>query len=45
LAINVAIALQVFFGALTTALGAALNGKSVRGVNVMLLCGLPDILW
>jgi len=30
LALNVALALQVLLGALTTALGAALSGKNVR---------------
>jgi hypothetical protein len=43
LVINIAIGLQVFFGALTTGLGAALGGKSVRGVNATLLRDLPDI--
>jgi SMODS and SLOG-associating 2TM effector domain len=30
--LNIAIGLQVFLGALTTALGASLTGKSVRGI-------------
>ena len=31
--LNVAIAAQVILGALTTGLGAALSGKSVRGTS------------
>ena len=37
------IGLQVAFGALTIALGAALSDKHVRGVNVTFLRDLPDI--
>jgi hypothetical protein len=41
---NIAIGLQVFLGALTTGLGAALSGKkSVHSLNVTLLRDLPDI--
>jgi SMODS and SLOG-associating 2TM effector domain len=44
--LNIAIGLQVFLGALTTALGASLNGKSVRGImlrrSVICLTSLLD---
>jgi hypothetical protein len=32
---NIALGLQVLIGALTTALGAALSGKNVRGIRLV----------
>jgi len=41
---NVALGLQVLIGALTTALGAALGGKNVRGMTLPWMTHLRSML-